>query len=270
MATVSQLYSYPIKSCGALNHARITLDERGPLMDRRWMITDTDGKFITQREIPVLARIQPSFANGSLVLNAPKMSAIEVALQHEASPIRMVQVFNDLCEAWDEGDSLATWLGDYLHQSVRLVRMTDSFVRPVDERYARRPAKTSFTDGFPLLLLSEASVAELNNRLIVRGSESVPISRFRPNVVVNDCAAFAEDDWRTIQIGGMTLDVVKPCARCVTTTVDQATGTIPDHTEPLATLNTFRKQGGKVMFAQNVIHHAPGTLSVGERVQIIE
>jgi uncharacterized protein YcbX len=177
-------------------------------------------------------------------------------------------VWDDICNAWDEGDELAGWLSDYLHAEVRLVRMGGNYERPVDTRYARQPAQASFSDGFPVLIVSQASLDELNLRLMERGSDPVPVTRFRPNLVVTDCDAFAEDTWDVVQIGSVTLDIVKPCARCVTTTVDQATGTVPDHTEPLATLNTFRKQGSKVMFAQNAIHHAPGSLAVGDVVLI--
>src|SRR5262249_39836542 len=126
----------------------------------------------------------------------------------------------------------------------------------------------SFTDGFPVLIVSQASLDDLNNRLVERGSDPVAITRFRPNLVVTDCDSFAEDTWQTVQIGGITLGIVKPCGRCVVATGDQATGTVPDSAEPLATLNTFRKQGSKVMFAQNAIHHAPGKVAVGDVVNV--
>ncbi len=263
---LTQLYTYPIKSCAALSHTRIELDARGPIGDRRWMVVDSDGVFITQREIPALALIQPHFEDGQLRLSAPGMPAVHVPLQRRDGPCRSVRVWKDICEALDEGDDLAAWLSEYLHTAARLVRMPDSFVRPVDPRYARTPAQTGFADAFPLLIVAEESLAELNRRLVERGSAAIPISRFRPNLVVAGCDPFAEDTWRTVQIGAVTLDIVKPCARCATTTVDQATGAIPDSAEPLATLNTFRKQDGKVMFAQNAIHRAPGVLALGDRL----
>lgn len=261
---LAQLYTYPVKSCGALSHIRIALDIRGPVWDRRWMVVDTAGVFITQREFPRLALIQPQFVDGYLSLSAPGMDAIRLPLQRNAAPCRMVRVWKDTCEALDEGDDLAGWLSDYLHCGARLVRMADEYVRPVDPRYARYPAQTGFADAFPLLIVSEASLAELNRHLVARGNAPIPMSRFRPNLVVSGCAAYAEDTWRTVRIGSVTLDIVKPCPRCVTTTVDQATGTIPDPAEPLAALNTFRKQDGKVMFAQNAIHRSVGVLAVGD------
>ncbi|MEP7289412.1 MAG: MOSC N-terminal beta barrel domain-containing protein [Chloroflexota bacterium] len=266
--TLSALFSYPVKACGALSHMQIELDERGPIWDRRWMVIDVNDMFVTQREHPAMALIQPTFAGDCLYLAAPGMPTVGIALHREPAPISKVQVWKDVCEAWDEGETLASWLSDYLHTPVRLVRMADNFVRPVDSRYALQPAQTGFSDGFPLLIVSEASLAELNRHLTARGSEPIPMSRFRPNLVVTGCDAFAEDTWRTVQIGSMTLDVVKPCARCVVTTVDQATGTVPDSAEPLATLKTFRQQNNKVMFAQNAIHYAPGTLVVGDVVTV--
>ncbi len=267
---LKSIFTYPIKSCGSLLHVEVDLDAYGLAWDRHWMIADADGVFLTQREFPSLARIQPTFEDGCLRLTAPTMRPIGLPLEHEALPTRKVEVWGDLCEAWDEGDDAASWLSDYLHSQVRLVRLSNVHDRAVDTRYAHRPAQTTFTDGFPILIVSQASLDELNQRLIERGSDPVPITRFRPNLVVTDCDAFAEDTWHTVQIGNVTLDIVKPCARCVTTTVDQATGTVPDTAEPLATLNTFRKHGNKVMFAQNAIHHAPGTIAVGDAVVISE
>jgi uncharacterized protein len=265
---LTHIYTYPIKSCGALSHTRIELDARGPVWDRRWMIVDTDGIFITQREIPALALVQPQIERDHLWLSAPGMTGIDVPIQRSAGPCRYVQVWQDVCEALDEGDDVAAWVSDYLDYDARLVRMPDGYVRQVDPKYARQPAQTGFADAFPLLIASEPSLAELNRRLVERGRDAVPISRFRPNLVVSGCEPFAEDTWHTVEIGPITLDIVKPCARCATTTVDQATGTIPDSAEPLATLNTFRKRDGKVMFAQNAIHRATGILEVGSAVMV--
>ncbi|MEO8606369.1 MAG: MOSC N-terminal beta barrel domain-containing protein [Chloroflexota bacterium] len=267
--TLTHLYTYPIKSCGSLSHKEIALDARGPLWDRRWMVTDGDGKVITQRELPAMALIQPRFENGNLALTAPNMPEICVPLGREAGEIWRVEVWDDICAAWDEGEEFADWFSDYLHVDARLVRMADGFVRAVDPDYAPPNTPVGFADGYPILIVSDASLDELNRRLIERDKPPVPISRFRPNIVVTGASAFAEDNWDAVQIGDVTLDVVKPCARCVLTSVDQLTGTVPDTAEPLATLNTFRKQNNKVMFAQNAIHRAPGTLRVGEQLKLL-
>lgn len=266
---ISQIFTYPIKSCGRMAHNEITLDARGPVWDRRWMVVDSDGLFITQRENPALALVQPRFDNSNLAIRAPGMPEMCIPLQRESGEIWRVQVWDDECIAWDEGDELAEWLGDYLKVDARLVRMADDYVRQVDMAYASENTPVGFADAFPLLIVSEASLEELNRHMVERGKTPIPMSRFRPNVVVSGADAFAEDNWRTVQIGNVTIDVVKPCARCVTTTVDQLTGTVPDVTEPLGTLNTFRKQNSKVLFAQNAIHRAPGVVRVGDQLKPI-
>ncbi|MBI1278234.1 MAG: MOSC domain-containing protein [Anaerolineaceae bacterium] len=267
---VSALYTYPIKSCAGLTHQTIGFDQRGPLWDRRWVVTDSDGMFYTQRELPPMALIQPVFDGDALRLTAPGMNLMTIPLEAERPEPRMVRVWRADCEAWDEGDELAQWFSDYLKVDARLTRMTDSFVRPVNPDYAPYPAQVGFADGYPALIVSESSLDDLNQRLMERGSEAIPMKRFRPNIVITDSAPFAEDTWREAQIGEMTFDLVKACARCVMTTVDPATGTIPDKAEPLATLNTYRKQERGVMFAQNAIHRASGVLNVGDQVNVIK
>lgn len=266
---LSQIFTYPIKSCGALSHTAIEIGERGPVFDRQWMVVDSDGMFITQRELPQLAVIQPNLNGDTLSIIAPGMPEIHVPLARDGGEIWRVQVWKDTCNAWDEGDEVANWLSDYLDVDARLVRMADGYLRQVDKTYAADNTSVSFADAFPLLIVSEASLNDLNEHMAARGKDTIPMSRFRPNLVVSGADAFAEDSWRTVQVGNITIDVVKPCARCATTTVDQASGTIPDIAEPLATLNTFRKQNGKVMFAQNAIHRAPGVVRVGDAIQVL-
>jgi uncharacterized protein YcbX len=267
---ISALYTYPIKSCAGLTHNIIAFDTRGPIWDRRWVVTDSDGMFYTQRELPPMALIQPTFEGENLKLTAPGMSDICVPLQAERSAPRAVQVWRDTCDAWDEGDMLAQWFSDYLKVDARLTRMTDDHYRAVNKDYAPQPAQVGFADGYPALIVSESSLADLNQHLIQRGVEPMPMRRFRSNIVIANSEAFAEDTWREAQIGTMTFDVVKPCARCVMTTVDPAKGEIVNTAEPLATLNTYRKQDRGVMFAQNAIHRAPGVLNVGDVVNVVE
>jgi uncharacterized protein YcbX len=260
-----------VKSCAALAHHEISFDARGPTWDRRWMVATPAGVFLTQREHPRLAVAQPTLDTDQLRLRTPGGSELRVPLRHEPGEARRVRVWEDECEAWDEGDEAARFFSDHLGIPARLVRMADTFIRPVDPSYAPRPAQTGFADAFPLLVLSEASLEELNRRIVGRGCAPVPMSRFRPNVVLAGCPAFAEDEWKAVRVGGMTLDLVKPCARCVTTTVDQARGEVPDRTEPLATLATFRRSGeGKVLFGQNAVHRAPGRLVVDDAVTPLE
>ena len=175
-----------------------------------------------------------------------------------------VRIFDDLSLGATLGAEPDRWFGDFLGVRCRLVYMPDDVIRPVDPRYARSGDRVGFTDGFPLLLFSEASLADLNSRL----PEPVTEDRFRPNLVASGCAAFAEDGWSGLRIGAVELRVSKPCSRCAITTVDQNTG--ERGSEPLRTLARYRKAKDKVMFGQNLAHDTPGELAVGDRIEILE
>jgi uncharacterized protein YcbX len=263
LARVTGLFTYPVKSCAGLSHDSIALDVRGPLWDRRWMVVDPQGVFITQRQMPRLAVVRPALEADDLALRTAG-GEVRVPLRREAGEVRRVRVWQDECDAWDEGDEAARLLSDHLGTPARLVRLAESFVRPVDPDYAPRPSQTGFADAFPLLVVSEASLEELNRRLKERLASPVPMSRFRPNVVLTGCSPFAEDGWKAIRIADVTLDIVKPCGRCTTTRVDQARGVVHDPREPLATLATFRLRGLEVTFGQNAVHRGPGRLAVGD------
>lgn len=271
--TISALNIYPVKSCGGISLHSAMLDARGFAHDREWMIVQDDdeerGMFLTQRELPELALIQPALSDETLTLCAPTMPDLVVPLAHNPDARTLpVVVWRDTCIGVDEGDAAAAWVSAHLGLAARLVRMQPGFVRPVDPTYARTPAQTGFADGYPLLVISEASLADLNARLAERGKAPVPMARFRPNIVVSGCDGYAEDGWTRISIGGVPMDCVKTCARCVTTTVDPATATIPDAQEPLATLATYRKISRGVIFGQNVVHRGLGRLSVGDGVDV--
>jgi MOSC domain-containing protein len=175
-----------------------------------------------------------------------------------------VRVWADEVAAVDAGEGAARWLGRLLRQDCRLVFMPPQTRRPVDPHYARRGETVSFADGFPLLLVSEASLAALNARL----AQPVPMNRFRPNLVVAGCEAFAEDRWRRIRIGALELDVVKPCSRCAIPAIDQATGQRdPEINRALA---AFRRFEGQILFGQNLLHAGPGALRRGDPVEVLE
>ncbi len=269
--TISALYSYPIKSCGGLAHDMLELVATGPRFDRHWVITEPDGTFITQREHPKMARIQPTFRDGVLFITAPGQGEVCVPLDERPGLTqRPVTVWRDTVMASDEGDETADFLSSYLGLDVRLFHMPQTTVRAVDPDYAKAPAQVGFADGYPLLVVSESSLDELNRRLVARGASPLTMRSFRPNIVVADVEKpFAEDDWTRFMVGEIAFDAVKPCARCAITTVNPDTGDIPNPKEPLATLATFRKaENGGVMFGQNAIHRANGTLSVGDTLAI--
>lgn len=258
--TVTELNIFPIKSCRGVSVREASLDARGLVSDRLMMVVDEAGEFFTQRDLPRLALIAPSWQGMTLELSAAGMSPLAIATS-DVGERRSVRVWSDHCAAVDQGDEAAEWLSSFLGVNCRLVRMADEHVRRVDQRYAMRASdQVNFADGYPLLIISEGSLADLNSRL----SEPVPMNRFRPNIVIAGCAPYAEDGWRRLRVGDVLFDVVKPCARCVLTTVDQSTGRAGK--EPLATLATYRTLNSKVMFGQNLVHATRGRIHVGDEV----
>lgn len=268
MIRVSALHYYPIKSCAGTTVDVAQIGRRGIDYDRGWMIVDDTGMFVSQREIHKMCLVRPRVCNGDgaleLSLNAPGMPELIVPATDVYGEIT-VTVWRDQCVANDQGDQAAVWLSAFLDAPVRLVRMAQNHVRQVDQQYALRETdEVGFADGFPMLLISEESLNDLNNRL----AEPILMNRFRPNVVVTGCGAFAEDSWRSIQIGSVQCDVVKPCARCVITTVDQETGKAG--AEPLKALSGFRLFENRLLFGQNIVHVSPGTIKVGDELRVLK
>ena len=273
MPYISSLHVYPIKSCAGHELTRAEFDVRGIRNDRSWIVA-ADGRqpgrtgplgMLTQREAPALALVQPGLAEKVLALSAPGMEDLRVP-RIEEGRTRNVDVWGDLCDGIDQGDDAADWLSTYLGTPCRLLYFKPDFVRPVDPDYAPRSGdQVGFADGFPLLMISEASLADLNARL----SEPIRMNRFRPNVVVADCPPYAEDTWKRVRVGEVELDLVKPCGRCATTLVEQETGTTGK--EPLRTLATYRKLGRPApSFGQNAVHRSPGVLEAGSAIQILD
>lgn len=264
---VSSLHIYPIKSCAGTALAQAQVGKYGLEGDRAFMLVDADNRFLTQREAPRMALIVPQWdgATLTLTLTAPGLAALQVPAQQDG-PRRTATIWRNTVIAADQGDLAAAWLSEFLQQPVRLVGKSPEFTRPLNPQYAPRPSdETAFADGYPVLLISQASLDALNDRLIERGHEPMPMNRFRPNIVVAGASAFAEDGWQRVGLGQILFDVVKPCPRCVMTTVNQDTG-IMEPKEPLATMATFRTQELGVMFGQNLVHANTGTVAVGDAV----
>ena len=280
MAILSALYCYPVKSCRGVALTEATLDARGILHDREFLIVDADDRFITQRAVPVLALIGTAITAEALVLRNPAGAEFSLPWQPAAgggAPARRtVTVWSSTLLADDMGDEVAAWLGDTVGQRCRLVRIGAESRREVPAM--RVPAgfpaadesgpALSFPDGYPLLVVSEESLLHLNQQL---PGDPLPMDRFRPNLVVSGCAyPHEEDDWRTYRIGDARLWSANPCERCVVTTTDQQT--LRRDREPLHTLSRYRRapDGGSVIFGQNVVHGSPGaTLRVGEPVEVL-
>ncbi len=258
---LSALNVYPVKSCAGIAVDAWDVDHLGLRYDRRWMLVTPRGVFLTQREIPALALVRPAIRPPHLVLNSPGHPELLTALAPMGGRRVATRVWNDPLSVVAPDHKADAWFSNVLGGECLLVYFPDALVREVNREFAPRGGRTGFSDGFPILLLGEASLADLNARLMV----PLPMNRFRPNLVVAGSPPFAEDGWRSLEVGGIPMEVVKPCARCITTTTDQARGR-RDGDEPLRTLATFRRSDGKVMFGQNVVHYGTGQLRVGDVV----
>lgn len=271
---LSGLFIHPVKSLRGCSVTVADVDALGLIGDRRFMVVDENGRFLTQRTLPRMALVETSLDAATLTLSATGAGAIRVPRGADPrAPLRRVSVWKseDLA-AEDCGDRAAAWLGDFLGVRCRLVRIGAEFFRPILKPGKARPGdRVSFADAYPFLVIGEASLADLNDRLVAQGDEALPMDRFRPNLVVAGCPAFAEDNWPRFRIGEIVFRAGGPCARCVITTTDQLTAL--RGREPLRTLAAYRRDAADptdVNFGQNLIHETKtGTLRAGDPVETI-
>ncbi|MDP2471798.1 MAG: MOSC domain-containing protein [Candidatus Palauibacterales bacterium] len=261
---VTGLYVYPLKSARALSLERVSLDAFGFQGDRRWSVVGADGRVITQRECPALARLVVCPLPDAIELRTEGRESLRVERPAADRSTLPVDVWADRTEGASAGPAADAWLSEFLGVACRLVYMPSHTHRQVSLEFGRQGDRVSFADGYPVLLTSAASLAELNRRLDV----PVPMNRFRPNLVIDGTSAFAEDAWARIRVGECEFRVVKPCGRCVVTTTDQQTGSRGK--EPLRTLATFRRVDGKILFGQNLVHDGPGTIRLDDPVAVLE
>ncbi len=260
-AAVRALFVYPVKSCRGIALDRAEVEPRGLRHDRRWMIVDGDGTFVTQRTEPRLATIAVTVdeEHGKLVLAAPRMPPLALPLAPRGG------VWRDEVETLHAGEPAARWVTELLGAPASIVFMPDAVRRPVRPDLARPGDHVSFADAFPVLLATTDSLDDLNARL----DRPLPMDRFRPNVVIGGCLPWAEDDWRRARVGPVGLRLPKACDRCVITTTDQLTG--ERGVEPLRMLATFRRRADrKVYFGVNAVPDEGGTIAVGDRVTVQE
>jgi uncharacterized protein len=265
-AIITELNIYPIKSCAGTALDRVKLTERGFAGDRRWMIVNGAGRFLTQREWPRLALVKPVLDGPRLCLRATGAPDLDVTVDQEGAATQ-ITVWKDQFAAIDAGADAAKWLSGFLKTEVRLVRFDASTVRFSDPHWtAGVDVPIAFADGFPLLIISEASLADLNGRL----EQPLPMNRFRPNIVLQGLAAYEEDRVTELFDGTLRLRIVKPCSRCSITTVEQTTGEFTG-ADPLKTLKTYRwssvLRGSK--FGQNaiIVSGVDGELNIGQKLR---
>lgn len=265
-ARVSALWQYPLKSATGMSMAALSIAPSGPPHDRRWMLIDDEGRFLTGRTLPALVGLRAQATSRGLRLSM--LGQGEVALDLPAADAERVEatVWKDTVRAQHVDRAADAWLSRALGRSVRLVYIDDAALRTVDSAYARPGDRVGFADGYPLLALSEAALDALNARLTTGGRASVSMLRFRPNVVVAGCGAHAEDGWRRVRIGDVEFEAAKPCTRCVFTTVDPDTGERDADGEPLRTLTTYRRTPAGVTFGMNLIPRGVGTIRIGDAV----
>ena len=260
---MSELWRFPVKSLRGVRCARLAVGPRGFEHDREWMVVDATLRFLTQRQVTKMALVDVEVDAARVRLAAPGMPDLGIAHEQNGAAIE-VRVWSDVCAGVTVGAEADAWLTGFLGRSCRLVRFPQGAMRAVDPAFAKPDDQVGFADGFPFLLISQASLDDLNDRL----AQPVPMIRFRPNLVVTGTAPFEEDRWRRIRIGGLTFRVVKPCSRCIIPTIDPDTA--ERAREPLQTLKSYRSRENKVFFGQNLLHDGFGELSEGMSVEVLE
>lgn len=262
---LSRIFVYPIKSARGIAVADTELHPSGPEHDRRWMLVDEEGMFLSQRKLPRMALLEPHLEGTDLVVAAPGMPPLVITADAKgAGELLPVTIWHDDLRLRHPNPAYDEWFSTFLGQRCRLVYLPDNIVRKVEPPFDGPESRVSLADAYPLLVITEASLVRLNGELPSR----VGIERFRPNLVISGTAPHAEDDWRRIQLGSVQLAVVKPCARCSIVLVDPSTGAVG--LEPLRTLARYRNLPGGVMFGQNALVLNPGKLSVGAEVEVLD
>lgn len=259
---LSDIYIYPVKSLAGIRVSNWEVVATGLKYDRQWMLIDENGLFLSQRRLPKMALIQTQLTESELVLSAETKADLHLPLESKGGAIIPSTVWEDCCNALHVSSEADAWFSDVLEIPCKLVYLPNDTKRGVDLNYANDADRVSFSDGFPFLILSENSLNSLNSHLEI----SVEMARFRPNLVISGCEAYAEDFWREIQIGSIDFRLPKPCSRCSVPAINPNTAQVGK--EPLTTLNRLRKANGKIYFGQNALHNSCGKLKIGDDVHV--
>ena len=268
MLHLSALYRYPLKSARGEILQQVGLDKLGLDGDRRWMLVDEpSGRFLTQRAVAKMSQLSALWnAQGGLTLNAPGQLSMDVALPGSDAELRGVTIWRDTLRVPDAGDAAAAWVSDFIGKPTRLVQVPLERARTTQAGFGNEDDQVAFADGFPLLLIGQASLDNLSQQV----GRPMEMLRFRPNLVIEGSDAFAEDGWQRIRIGEIEFRLVKPCSRCILTTIDPQTGDRSIDREPFATLQKYRSTADGAMFGQNLVNDGNGRLEVGMPVEILE
>ncbi len=264
MLKLSHIFVYPVKSLSGISCQSAELEIRGIKDDRRWMLVDSTGRFLSQREYPKMVQIGTLLEDGQLWLFDRNKPSDRILVPQAQGQRIETQVWDDVCDAQLVSIVCDAWLSEQLGAVVRLVYMPDDSIRPADTKYAPQGQYVSLADGYPYLMIGQASLDDLNSRL----ESEVPMNRFRPNFVFTGGNAFEEDTWSNFKMGDIDFKGVKPCSRCIITTTDQDSGI--RSSEPLKTLSTYRQSGHKILFGQNCIWTGTGnqTVTVGDEIHL--
>ena len=257
---VSKLFEYPVKGLLGNDICCATVNRRGLAMDRRWMLVDAQGEFLSQRLLPALTQFLPVYHDHLIIKHLPSGETKAIEPEEFSKNLKVV-VWGQECAAHGSTNGIDQWFSDKLNSSVRLVFMDDNDIRPVKE--TSENDIVSFADGYPVLLTTQASLDDLNNRL----DDTIDISRFRPNIVIDGKIPYEEDNWHRVKIGSVIFKVAKKCARCHVINIDQASGLSTK--EPLKTLSTYRQEANKVYFGVNLIPENTGIVHEEDIVEVL-
>jgi uncharacterized protein YcbX len=260
--TLSEINIYPIKSLAGISLQSSEVEERGLKYDRRWLLVNESNSFFTQREFPEMALIKVAAEDTGLKIHH-KTKIVEplfIPFEFEHTKKDKVIIWNDTVPGEFYNDQIDVWFSDILDTKCRLVKMPESTRRVVDKTYVKNKI-VSFADGYPFLIIGQASLDDLNSRL----NKFLPMNRFRPNFVFTGGNPYEEDKWKKFKIGDVKFRAVKPCARCVITTTDQETAERAH--EPLLTLSKYRKIENKVMFGMNLVCESTGEVKIGDKIE---
>lgn len=266
--TVSYLYIYPIKSTKGISLPHANVDKLGLAFDRRFVISDNAGQFITARTEPTLCLVNSTLTEQGLILSAPNMSTLTLSYDDFTNQYKNVTVWGDNIAGQLCSTKANLWFTNYLKRPCQLLYFGEASSRKKQSN-TDNARNLAFADSYPLLLISQASLDDLNQRLLANNQRTVSMTQFRPNIVIDNCLPFAEDGWQTVRIGEIEFRVSKPCERCIFTTVNPENGIKDPQQQPLKTLKKYRKtSNGEVFFGQNLIPLTSGNIKQGDKLTV--